>query len=348
MDEEGQRKAFDAQYQIAAIVAGKLSNSVKAVIEYRKVTARWPQSHLADDALYAVGVTLLSMGKTDKGREALLAMAKQYPTSPLADDALYMVGKSYETEAVKLAGVTRVQSVQMAQKKAQKAAYAQAQGRRRADAMTNASVINELRDEGKNEQAEMQAARFAARGQFFQRANVGLAAQKAEQDVQELSAVQLADRQDKINGALRQAVAAYLDASKVAGANKADEALLLMAGIYADKLKDDDAAMKTYMEIVRQFSGTAVAEDASWRIAQYYERKGQHAEAIKAFEAFLRNYRRSSRAGLAQFAVAENHEALGQWVKAMDAYTNYINNFPKQPLIQKAKDQINWIKTYRL
>ena len=106
--------------------------------------------------------------------------------------------------------------------------------------------------------------------------------------------------------------------------------------------------MKTYLEIVRQFSGTAVAEDASWRIAQYHERQGKFAEAIVAYKAFLRNYRRSARAGAAQFAVAENYEHLGKWVDAMDAYTNYINNFPSGPLVRKATEQINWIKTYRL
>ena len=150
------------------------------------------------------------------------------------------------------------------------------------------------------------------------------------------------------NAALRKAVDAYTATSKVSGADKADEALLQMATIYDERLKDSQAAMQTWLEIVRQFSGTAVAEDASWRIAQYYEREGEYAEAIEAFQAFLRNYRRSPKAGEAQFAVAENHERLDQWVNAMDAYTNYITNFPEGPLVAKAKEQINWIKTYRL
>jgi TolA-binding protein len=143
-------------------------------------------------------------------------------------------------------------------------------------------------------------------------------------------------------------VESFNAASKVAGADKADEALLQMATIYDTRLKDSDAAMQTWLEIVRQFSGTAVAEDASWRIAQHYQRDGKYAEAIEAYQAFLRNYRRSPKAAAAQFAVAENHEKLDQWVKAMDAYTNYLTNFPKGPLANKAKEQINWIKTYRL
>ncbi|MHC4717475.1 MAG: tetratricopeptide repeat protein, partial [Planctomycetota bacterium] len=348
VDEAGQRKAFDAQYQIAEIVLGKLANPVKAIIEYRKVTVKWPKSHLADDALFKVGTTYLSMGETAKARKALLGVAEKYATSPLADDALYLVGKSYEDESLRLAGVTRERTILFAQKKAQREAYRQAQGRRGKFRASNEALIADLRKGGKDKAAEMQMARFAGREQQFQVANVAVAAQMAGQQTEALSAAQLAEREDKINAALRRAVESYLKASKVAAADKADEALLRMAGIYADKLKDADAAMKTYQEIVRQFSGTAVAEDASWRIAQYHERQGKHAEAIKAYEAFLRNYRRSPRAGPAQFAIAEGYEHLGEWIKAMDAYTNYINNFPGKPLVQKAKEQINWIKTYRL
>ena len=32
----------------------------------------------------------------------------------------------------------------------------------------------------------------------------------------------------------------------------------------------------------------------------------------------------------------------------MDSYNNYLNNFPDGPLVAKAKEQIGWIKTYRL
>ena len=52
--------------------------------------------------------------------------------------------------------------------------------------------------------------------------------------------------------------------------------------------------------------------------------------------------------GGAQAAIAENFEHLGKWVEAMDAYSNYLNNFPEGPLVARAKEQISWIKTYRL
>jgi TolA-binding protein len=348
VDEEGQRKAFDAQYQIAEIVLGKLSNPVKAIIEYRKAAENWPGSHLADDAMFKIGTTYLSMRETEKARAALLAVAEKHPNSPLADDAMFLVGQSYEQEAQQLATVTKEATARVAQAKAQKRAYGRLRKVRDTLSERTSGRIAELRRGGKGDEAEMEAARGAAAQSQYSMANVGLLAEQAAEEVATLTAKQLADRQDKINAALRKAVRAYQKAAKVAAADKADESLLRTAVIYADKLKDSDAAMKTYFEIVRQFSGTAVAEDASWRIAQYYERQGEYAKSIDAYKAFLRNYRSSPRAGAAQFAIAEGYEHLGKWVEAMDAYTNYINNFPDGPMVQKAKEQITWIKTYRL
>ena len=348
VDEKGQRKSFDAQYQIAQIVRSQLANPIKAIIEYRKVVANWPESHLADDALYDVGATYLTLGETEKARAALLQVAAKYPSSPLADDALFMVGRSYEDEADKLGTVTREKQIAQAKETAQRSAYELVQGARRSQVAQQQERVSSLKKAGKSLGAEAEEARNAFNVGQFNDANVVLFAQKAEQDVEALTATQLADRQDKINAALRKAVDSYTSASKVAGGDKAGDALLQMATIYDQRLKDSKAAMDTWLEIVRQFSGTAVAEDASWKIAQYYEREKKYAEAIDAYNAFLRNYRRSPNAGAAQFAIAEGYEHLGQWVQAMDSYSKYITNFAEGPLVNKAKEQINWIKTYRL
>jgi len=348
VDEKEQRKAFEAQYQIAEIVSDQLANRAKAIIEYRKVAANWPKSHRADDALYAVGTTYVAMGEMDKARDALRIVGKRYPGSPLADDALFMVGKSYEDEANRLAGATRAQTLEKAEEVAQRQAYAKVQDLRVRQRGKQAELIASLKLAGKKDMAELEEARGAVAQQSELGTNVALAAGGAVYFAEALTAVQLADRQDKVNAALRKAVSAYKNASKIAEADKAGDALLRMATIYDERLKDAGAAVAAWLEIVRQFSGTSVAENASWRIAQHYERQRKYAEAIEAYKAFLRNYRRSPKAGNAQFAIAENYEYLGQWVNAMDAYTNYINNFPRGPMVQKAREQINWIKAYRL
>ena len=109
-------------------------------------------------------------------------------------------------------------------------------------------------------------------------------------------------------------MAVYAEASKVPAGDKAGESLLHMAVIYNDRLGESPQAMTTWLEIVRQFSGTAVAEEASWQIAQHYEKAGQYAEAVESYKSFLRNYRRSPKAADAQFFIAENYEHLGQWI----------------------------------
>ncbi|PHS10297.1 MAG: hypothetical protein COA78_11475 [Blastopirellula sp.] len=348
VDEEGQRKSFDAQYQIGEIVRSKLANQVKAIIEFRKVATNWPQSHLADDALYQVGVTYLALGETELAREALLIAAEKYPTSPLADDALFKIGQSYQQEATKYATVTRDTSVAEANDDAQRQAYQLSQDNRKSSRFRGLAEISKLKEQGKFEKADELVARNAVSNKSFDFANAQGYAQWAGQKAQTLTAQQLADRQDKVNASLRDAVAAFQKAALMVTGDKADDALLQMAQIYDTQLKDADAAMETWQEIVKQFSGTSVAEDASWKIAEYHERHAQHLQAIEAYTKFLRNYRTSPKAGEAQAAIAENYEHLGKWVDAMDAYSNYLTNFPKGPLISKAKEQINWIKTYRL
>jgi len=348
VDEPNQRKAFDAQFQIASIIQRQLNSPRKAIAEFRKVAANWPTSYLAAESLYSVGTIYLGIGEIDEARQALRLVASRYPDSNLADDALLALGRSYEEEAQRLAGLTRVASAAVAQERAQREAYQQVQEARSRQMLDSARRIGELRAEGKSELADLEQARFAGGNTMLNDANFELAAQRAQQAVETLTAVQLADRQDKINAALRRAVEAYDAAARVPLADKAADALLRMAVIFDEQLRDSAAALTTWKEIVSKFSGNVVAEEASWRIAKYYERAGNWAEAVEAYKAFLRNYRSSPRAADAQFAIAEGFEHLDKWVEAMDAYTNYLNNFATGPLAAKAKEQINWIKTYRL
>ena len=236
----------------------------------------------------------------------------------------------------------------MAQEQALKDAYRSVQSRRNDNKNESEQRLKSAKGTGKADVAELEEARQAGSNQAFNSANFELAAAKAIQDVETLSAVQMADRQDRINASLRKAVEAYGSASKVPGADKAGDALLRMAVIYDEQLKDSNLALATWKEIVNQFSGTAVAEEASWRIAGYYERAANYADAVEAYKAFLRNYRRSPKAAQAQLSIAECFEHLNKWVEAMDAYTSYINSFPEGPAAAKAREQINWIKTYRL
>jgi TolA-binding protein len=346
---EGGPKAFDAQFQMALIIQTQLSNDAKAIEEYQKVATNYPECHLAGSALYAIGVIRLQTGDIEKAREVLHSMATIYKDDPQADDALFKVAKSYEDEAQQLGELKRSESLENNGVLAQSFAYQQAAkntGKQRAqqqEKLTRAKGKPNSKDE-----VAIQQAANAFNNASFDLANSELTAEEAQQNQFQLTAEQLADRQDKINAALRKAVAAYTEASRAPGGDKAGDALLRMAVIYSERLSEPQQAMATWLEIVRQYSGTAVAEEASWQIAQNYEHSGKYAEAVEAYKKFLSNYRRSPRAEQAQFFIAENYEHLGQWVGAMDQYTVYLNNYPSGALAGKAREQINFIKTYRL
>ena len=346
VDEKGP-KAFDAQFQMAVMIQTQLANDAKAIEEYQKVATNYPDCHLAGSALHAVGVIWLQTGEIEKARDVLRAMATRYPDNPMADDALFRVGKSFEDEAQKLGELSRGTSLDFNGVVAQKEAYKQVEMNYKAQRTLQSKKLDVAKSKGKSE-LEIQEAANASDNTQFDRANIENAADQAQQVQIQLTAEQLADRQDKINAALRKAVAAYADASRVPGGDKAGDALLRMAVIYSERLGEPALAMTTWLEIVRQYSGTAVAEEASWQIAQNYEHSGKYAEAVDAYKKFLANYRRSPRAEQAQFFIAENYEHLGQWVSAMDQYTVYLNNYPNGALAGKAHEQINFIKTYRL
>ena len=145
VNEKGQRKAFDAQFQIATIVRTQLANPVKGIIEYRKVATNWPESYVAATALHEIGNSYVDLGETAKAREAYMAVAKDYPTSPLAGASLFQVGKSYEDEADKLATVTRERTVEVAKEQAQSKAYQQVQSSRRSNEAAQSERILSLK-----------------------------------------------------------------------------------------------------------------------------------------------------------------------------------------------------------
>ena len=348
VDEQGQRKSFDAQFQIASIVRDRLGLNKKASREFLKVYTKWPKAHLADDALYQRGVSLMAINMIEEARESWNLLGEKYAGSPLADDALFLVGKSHEDESIRLARVDRSSVVRYNKARVQNEAYLSYFGNRSGNRKAQSKKIKNAQQKGDTRNADILQASNINQQWAFDNAYVSNTLLNASRQVEAYTATQLADQQDKVNAALRKAIQSYQTASSMASSDKAGEALLRMAGIYDEKLNDSAKAMQVWKETVRQFSGTTVAEDASWKIARYYEHNGKYKEAIDADKSFLRNYRRSPKAELAQFAIAEHFEHLSDWVSAMDAYTNYIKNYPKGQQLSKAKEQINWIKTYRL
>jgi TolA-binding protein len=347
-DDQVQRNKDDAQFQIGVIVLEKLGNPLKAVAEFRKVVGSYAKSPQADDAQLEIGKALLALNRLEEAREELLKVPQDFPGSPLADDALYLIGQSYERTAQQLAVVTGEKAREEAFERGQRGAYVQFNEQLQLQAKDFAARRDMLKREGKKEEIALDEAAQAFRLGAANLDTLGATARGYGIQAETESALQVANRQDRVNEAYRQAVAVYSKAAtEYPLGDMTDEALLRMAQIYDTELKDRVAAMATYQKVVKFFPGTPVAEDAAWKVAQFNEQEGKYKEAVDAYREFIRNYPASGRVADAQFAMAEALEQLGRWVEAMDAYETFRQKFTTHPKVQLALDQINWIKAYR-
>ena len=341
------RNKDDAQFQIARIVEEQLQNRVKAIEEYNKVVKEHAQSDLADDAQLEIGKALLALNRLDDARTALLLVPSRYPNSPVADDALFLVAQSFEQQAQQLASVTVETARQEAFERNQRGAYMQFNDQLAQQTRAQSARRDVLKKENKSQELELDEAQAALLNSAAV-CNIGNFATAAEWLAETESTLQVANRQDRINDAYREAAEYYMNAaSDYPLGDRTDESLLKVAQIYETQLKDRAAAMQTYLKIVKQFPGTPVAEDAAWKVASFYEQEGKFSSAADAYRDFIRTFPASERVADAQFALAEMMEQLGKWIDAMDAYETFRQKFGKHPKAQLAMEQINWIKAYR-
>jgi len=165
----------------------------------------------------------------------------------------------------------------------------------------------------------------------------------------ELAALQLANKEDKRKEALRNAVALFEQtAEEYQLGDLADEALLSAAKISYEVLKETARAMKAYQLLAQHYPGSPIAEEAAYRIGDFYQTERKWTEAIKAFEQFIYNYPKSGRTADAQFAIGECYVQLKDWTKALDAFQAYVNKHPQGTRADEAKERLDWIRTYYL
>ncbi len=347
-DKEVTRNKDDAQFQIGRIVLERLNNRVKAIEEFDKVVKAYPESELADNAQLEIGKALLALGRLTEAREALLKVSN-YTSSPLADNALYLIAQSYENEAVQLASADTATANKKLVMAKQEEAYRNVQA---------AQIMNESRLQARRKELSQMGGKGKdileledAYANFRYNGGdntIGQYARIAQLQTEKETALQAANRQDRINEAYRAAVDMYLRAAtNYPLGEQTANSLLSAAQILETKLKDNERAMQTYIRIVKFFPSSPVAEDAAWKVAQFHERQRDYEAAVDAYRDFIRKYPSSSRVPDAQFAMAESLEQLGRWVEAMDAYEVFRERFTQHPKADLAQEQINWIKAYR-
>ena len=111
-----------------------------------------------------LGRTLLSLGRLDEGRLELLQLPSTYPNSPLADDALFAVGQSYEQQAQQLAGITIEKAREESYVMGQRDAYWRFNRSVMANDQRSSELRRELLDKGDDAGLAINEATIASRG----------------------------------------------------------------------------------------------------------------------------------------------------------------------------------------
>lgn len=268
-DAEVQRNKDDAQFQIGRIVLEQLNNPVKAVSEFRKVVTEFPKSDLADDAQLEIGKALLALQRLDEAREALLEVPRKYPNSPVADDALYLVGQSYERHAVRLASVTVEKARQEAFVRGQQQAYRFYNEQLEVQDRERSGRRAQLKGEGKSKELALDEASEAFRVSGANYGAISNTSRQAEVQAETESALEVANRQDRINEAYRQAVTQYVRAAHdYPLGDQTDDSLLRVA-------------------------------DAQFALAEVLEQLGKWVDAMDAYETFRQKFAQHPKARVA-------------------------------------------------
>jgi len=345
------RKRSNARFALAQIIQSDLQLPCKAILEYRKVVKEYPGCYHADDALFAIARLHLARNDMEKARKAARNLVERYPESPLADDALYLAGQSYEREAEALRRTTveqvQEQQVEFTQRDAIRRIADQSRGNRRR-VFENLKDLNAAEDLGREARELSQFNYQVNKDQQMWLRNDNTLFQ-AQQESTKLTAFERRNIQDKVNAKLRNAVETYREvASLYRTRDKAAEALQRVVKIYSDELRDKQKWVEVVQTLVKHHPSSKISEGPSFEIGRYYQRDEKYAGAIQAYNQFLYNFPKSDRIRDARFMIAECQEQLGKWINAIDAYQDFINRYPTHPMAKRARDRINWIKAYHL
>ena len=94
--------------------------------------------------------------------------------------------------------------------------------------------------------------------------------------------------------------------------------------------KDYAAAAQAYLDFVKDFPKTQIADKALYNASTDFYRAHMLEKALAARELLFRNYPQSPLVPASQLANAEGYEAIGDFEHAAEAYELYVSGYEKQ------------------
>ncbi len=301
-------KKAEALYDMGLLARDRMNPHMAAKI-LAEAADRFPRAPQAPEARHAAGIILLSLRRLAAAREQFGKLVSAFPESRLADDAQFWVGRTREM-AGRLLGALDPDSELL----------------KRATDTVSADLRADL-----DLRREFVPGAVAVAGVA---GSAGLDEKEKRARAREL---------------LKSAVVAYgRVVSEHRLSDKAPQALLRVGEINAKYLKDADAATEAYRRLLEKYPGTPEAVAEQCAVGRAYVKKGKLAEAERILKLFLVSFPNHDRYGDALLHMAECHRRRKEYVKALDDYQSYLARYPDSRRAAEAREEIAWLKKYRL
>jgi TolA-binding protein len=301
-------RCAEALYDMGVFVRDRMNPHMAAAILAGSAD-RFPRSPQAAEARSAAGTVLLGLLRPAEARAQFEKLVAANPTGRLAGEAQFWIGHTLELEG-RLQGGFDPDPALLA----------------RANDPARAALWADL----------------ALRRKY----NPGAGPAGAPLVAPGLSADARRERGRRLLVAAAAAYQKVVDAHRLS--DRAPRALLRLGEIQLRHLKDTDAAVEAYRQLLERFPGTPEAVDRQCEVGRAYVRSGRLADGERLIRLFMASFPNHDEYGEALLNLADCHRRQREFVKALDDYQSYLARCPDSARTEEVKEEIAWLKKYRL
>lgn len=363
-----------ADYAIfyAAKAAYALQDSGKSTALFSRLLARYPNSRLAEEAHFQLGMIYLETQQPEDAKKTLLAFLDRYPASPLAPQATLLLAKLLLTlerpqEAVPLlkrlyisfpADPLAVEAERLLLANPDLATITAEDRLLRAKALFQADryrdAVAALTPLLKGHPSNGEVRLLLGRSQFalkeYAQAITTLhpLTESTEPSVVQAEALLLVGRAFFRSGDTVQAIATLERIpTQFPGSHLAADALHLI-GLNYEERREEDAALEAYARLLRQYPNENLGDTARWQRAWLLYRQGKLQPAVHELSHLLEKYPQSPLKTQALYWRGRMLEELGDKTLASRTYHRLLKEAGDDPYYLQAARQRLALKPARL
>jgi len=356
----------------AAQAAHALQDPDKSTALLSRLLARYPNSRLAEEAHFQLGMTYLEIQQPEDARRTLLAFLDRYPASPLASQASLLLGKllltlerpqeaahllkrlyisfpadpmAVEAERLLLANPDLITITAEDRLLRARALF---QADRYRDAVAALTPLLKGHPENGEVRLLLGRSQFALKEYAQAITTLHPLTESTEPSVLQAEALLLVGRAFFRSGDTSQAIATLERIPALfPGSHLAADALHLI-GLNYEERREEDAALEAYARLLRLYPNENLGDTARWQRAWLLYRQGKLQPAVHELSHLLEKYPQSPLKAQALYWRGRMLEELGDKTLATKTYHRLLKEAGDDPYYLQAARQRLALKPARL